>query len=54
MPAVHIELGYSSNAQDLNNLLLPAFQELLVASITDGIAAFKKAEEGNGELTIDN
>ncbi len=47
MPAVHIEIGYSSNAQDVNNLVQPAFQELLVAAITDGIAAFKKGEQGN-------
>jgi len=45
MPAVHIEIGYSSNIQDRTNLLQPAFQELLVAAVTDGIAAFKKAEE---------
>lgn len=46
MPAVHIELGYSSNVQDGNNLVQPTFQELLAAAITDGIAAFKKSEQG--------
>jgi N-acetylmuramoyl-L-alanine amidase len=45
MPAVHIEIGYSSNIQDRTTLLQPAFQESLVAAVTDGIAAFKKAEE---------
>jgi N-acetylmuramoyl-L-alanine amidase len=46
MPAVHIELGYGSNAQDVQNLAQPAFQERLVAAITDGIAAFRKSEQG--------
>ena len=51
MPAVHVEIGYSSNIQDRTNLLQPTFQELLVAAITDGIAAFKKAEE-QGEQQV--
>jgi N-acetylmuramoyl-L-alanine amidase len=45
MPAVHIEIGYNSNPQDLTNILQEEFQQLLVAAITDGIAAFKKQEE---------
>jgi len=47
MPAVHIEIGYSSNGRDVNNMVQPGFQESLVAAITDGIAAFKKIEQGN-------
>jgi N-acetylmuramoyl-L-alanine amidase len=45
MPAVHIEIGYNSNQQDQVNILREEFQQLLVAAITDGVAAFKKAEE---------
>jgi len=42
MPAVHIEIGYNSNNQDQTNILQEEFQQLLVAAITDGIAALKK------------
>jgi N-acetylmuramoyl-L-alanine amidase len=45
MPAVHIEIGYNSNPQDQANVLQEEFQQLLVAAIRDGIAAFKKQEE---------
>lgn len=45
MPAVHIEIGYSSNAGDRGKLGNEAFQQALVAAITDGLAAFKKQEE---------
>jgi N-acetylmuramoyl-L-alanine amidase len=45
MPAVHIEIGYSSNSQDQAKILQEEFQQLLVSAITGGIAAFKKQEE---------
>jgi N-acetylmuramoyl-L-alanine amidase len=45
MPAVHIEIGYNSNSQDQTHILQEEYQQLLVAAITDGIAAFKKQEE---------
>lgn len=45
MPAVHVEIGYVSNPQDQALIRQDEFQQLLVAAITDGIAAFKKAEE---------
>ena len=45
MPAVHIEIGYSSNAQDRAAVQQDAFQQALVGAIADGIAAFKKQEE---------
>lgn len=45
MPAVHIEIGYSSNSQDHAKILQEEFQQSLVSAITEGIAAFKKQEE---------
>ena len=42
MPALHLEVGYSSSAQDQQNITQEAFQQLLVAAISDGIAGFKK------------
>jgi N-acetylmuramoyl-L-alanine amidase len=45
MPAVHIEIGYGSNEQDRMKVTQEEFQQVLVAAITDGIAAFKKEEE---------
>lgn len=45
MPAVHIEIGYGSNEQDRVKILQKEFQQLLVAAITDGLAAFREQEE---------
>jgi len=45
MPAVHVEIGYGSNDQDRTKVQQEAFQQVLVAAIADGIAAFKKQEE---------
>jgi N-acetylmuramoyl-L-alanine amidase len=45
MPAVHIEIGYNSNNQDQAQIIQDSFQQMIVAIITDGIAAFKKQEE---------
>ncbi len=42
MPALHLEVGYGSNAQDQQNLAGEAFQQSLVAAISDGIAGFKE------------
>lgn len=42
MPALHLEVGYSSNAQDQQNITQDAFQQVLAAAISDGIAGFKK------------
>ena len=42
LPALHLEVGYSSSAQDQQNITQEAFQQLLVAAISDGIAGFKK------------
>jgi N-acetylmuramoyl-L-alanine amidase len=44
MPALHLEVGYGSNAQDQQNLAGEAFQQSLVAAISDGIAGFKKEQ----------
>ena len=45
MPSVHLEIGYGSNEQDRARLLQEEFQQLIVAAIADGIAAFKNEEE---------
>lgn len=44
MPALHLEVGYGSNAEDQQNIAGEAFQQSLVAAISDGIASFKKEQ----------
>ena len=44
MPSVHIEIGYGSNEQDRAHLLQEEFQQVIVAAIVDGIAAFTREE----------
>ncbi|GAK54920.1 cell wall hydrolase/autolysin [Candidatus Vecturithrix granuli] len=44
MPALHLEVGYGSNAQDQQNITGEVFQQSLVAAISDGIAGFKKEQ----------
>jgi N-acetylmuramoyl-L-alanine amidase len=45
MPAVHIEIGYTSNPEDRDRLVQPDFQQRLAAAITEGLATFKTQEE---------
>ena len=44
MPAVHIEVGYGSNEQDRIKITQEAFQQVIVAAITDGIDSFKREQ----------
>jgi N-acetylmuramoyl-L-alanine amidase len=45
MPAVHVEVGYSSNDRDHQLLLQEEFHQVLIAAMTDGLAAFQKERE---------
>ncbi len=45
MPSVHIEIGYGSHEGDRARLLQDEFQQVIVAAIVDGIAAYKHEEE---------
>ena len=54
MPAVHVEIGYSSNAYDRAMIVQEEFRQLLVAAITEGIAVFKEQEEQGEQLKIDD
>lgn len=47
MPAVHVEMSYASHSQEQRLINQLEFQQVLVAAITDGIAAFKKNIEEN-------